>query len=46
MTSPQLARLDVLLQRLRLNTVGEQLADLLQEASTRELSYSASSIGC
>ncbi len=39
MTSPQLARLDEHLQRLRLNTVRERLEALLQEASAQELSY-------
>ena len=38
MTSPQLARLDEHLQRLRLNTVRERLEALLQEASAQELS--------
>ena len=39
MISPQLARLDEHLQRLRLNTVRERLEALLQEASAQELSY-------
>ena len=39
MTSPQMARLDEHLQRLRLNTVRERLEALLQEASEKELSY-------
>ena len=39
MTSPQLARLDEHLQRLRLNTVRERLEALLQEASAQELTY-------
>ena len=39
MISPQLARLDEHLQRLRLNTVPERLEALLQEASAQELSY-------
>ena len=39
MTSPQMARLDEHLQRLRLNTVRERVEALLQEASEKELSY-------
>ena len=39
MTSPQMTRLDEHLQRLRLNTVRERLEALLQEASSKELSY-------
>ena len=39
MTTPQFARRDEHLQRLRLNTVRERLEVLLQEASPQELSY-------
>ena len=39
MTSPQMARLDEHLQRLRPNTVRERVEALLQEASEKELSY-------
>ena len=35
MTSPQMARLDEHLQRLRLNTVRERVEALLQEASDK-----------
>ena len=38
MMSPQMTRLDELLQQLRLNTVRERLEALLQEASAKELS--------
>ena len=36
MTSPQMARLDEHLQRLRLNTVRERVEALLQEASEKD----------
>ena len=39
MMSPQMARVDEHLQRLRLNTVRERLGALLQDASAQELSY-------
>ena len=39
MMSPQMARIDEHLQRLRLTTVRERLEALLQEAATQELSY-------
>ena len=39
MMSPQMARIDEHLQRLRLTTVRERLEALLQEAASKEFSY-------